>query len=265
MSDSTKYSSKLRDSRILVIGGSSGIGFCVAEACVEHGAIVTVSSSNKDRVDKAVEKLKSSYPSAKERVFGLKVDLSNADTLEDELKALLESTKEKLGGQLLDHVVFTAGNAIPTIKLEDMTMQSIVQAGQVRFFAPLLLAKFLPTYLKSSYTSSYAITTGTTSEKPVPDWSVVGSYAGGHHSMVRNLALDLKPIRVNGVSPGAIDTELWKMPVEQKKMILKAVAGKMTTGRPGQPEDVAESYLAIMKDVNMDGSVIRTDGGYMLM
>lgn len=120
MSDSTKYSSKLRDFRILVIGGSSGIGFCVAEACVENGAIVTVSSSNKSRVNKAVEKLKGSYPSATQRIFGLNVDLSNADTLEDELKTLLESTKEKLGGQMLDHVVFTAGNSIATIKLEDM-------------------------------------------------------------------------------------------------------------------------------------------------
>ncbi|KAF2851318.1 short-chain dehydrogenase/reductase-like protein SDR [Plenodomus tracheiphilus IPT5] len=265
MSDSTKYLSKLRGARVLVIGGSSGIGFCVAEACVEHGAIVTVSSSNQDRVSKAVERLKGSYPSAKERVFGLPVDLSSADTLEVELKKLLENTKEKLGGEKLDHVVFTAGNTIPTVLLEDMTMKNIVKAGQVRFFAPLLLAKFLPTYLNESYKSSYTITTGTTSEKPVPNWSVVGSYAGGHHSMVRNLALDLKPIRVNGVSPGAVNTELWNMPANQKDIVLKAVAEKMTTGRPGQPEDVAESYLVVMKDVNMDGSVVRTDGGYMLM
>jgi NAD(P)-dependent dehydrogenase (short-subunit alcohol dehydrogenase family) len=144
-------------------------------------------------------------------------------------------------------------------------MQNIVRAGQLRFFAPLLLAKFLPTYLISSYKSSYTITTGTTSEKPVPNWSVVGSYAGGHHSMVRNLALDLKPIRVNGVSPGAVDTELWSMPTEEKDRMSKAIGEKMTTGRVGQPEDVAEAYLAIMKDRNMDGSVVRTDGGYMLM
>lgn len=120
MTDSTKYTSKLRNSRVLVIGGSSGIGFCVAEACVEHGAFVVVSSSNKDRVDKAVEKLKSSYPSAKERVYGLTVDLSKADTLETELKTLLEGTKAKLGGQKLDHIVYTAGDALAVIKLEDM-------------------------------------------------------------------------------------------------------------------------------------------------
>lgn len=127
MSDSTKYSSKLRGSRVLVIGGSSGIGYCVAEACVEHGAIVTVSSSNQERVNKAVEKLNGSYPSAMGKIFGATVDLSDASTLENELKTLLESTKEKLGGQKLDHVVFTAGNAIPTIKLEDMVRFNLVR------------------------------------------------------------------------------------------------------------------------------------------
>jgi NAD(P)-dependent dehydrogenase (short-subunit alcohol dehydrogenase family) len=54
------------------------------------------------------------------------------------------------------------------------------------------------------------------------------------------------------------------MSASEKKAAMDAVAEKMTTGRAGQPEDVAESYLAIMKDVNMDGSVVRTDGGYML-
>jgi NAD(P)-dependent dehydrogenase (short-subunit alcohol dehydrogenase family) len=127
MPDLIKYLSKLHQSRVLVIGGSSGIGYCVAEACVEHGAIVTVSSSNKERVGKAVERLKESYPSATERIFGVPVDLLSPDSLEDELKTLLESTKEKLEGQKLDHVVFTAGNAIPTIMLEDMVRSECVR------------------------------------------------------------------------------------------------------------------------------------------
>jgi NAD(P)-dependent dehydrogenase (short-subunit alcohol dehydrogenase family) len=120
MSDSTKYTSKLLNRRVLVIGGSSGIGFCVAEASLEHGAVVTISSSNGDRINQAVEKLQRSYPSAKNKVFGVRADLSNPDTLETELNTMLESTKEKLEGQSLDHVVFTAGNMAPAIKLEDM-------------------------------------------------------------------------------------------------------------------------------------------------
>ena len=127
MSDSTKYTSKLLNRRVLVIGGSSGIGFCVAEASLEHGAIVTISSSNEDRINQAVEKLQRSYPSAKNKVFGVRVDLSNPDTLETELNTMLESTKEKLEGQQLDHVVFTAGNMAPKIKLEDMVRSHSIQ------------------------------------------------------------------------------------------------------------------------------------------
>jgi NAD(P)-dependent dehydrogenase (short-subunit alcohol dehydrogenase family) len=145
-------------------------------------------------------------------------------------------------------------------------MQNIVQAGQIRFFAPLLLAKFLPTHLKASHASSYTITTGAVSEKPIPNWSVIGSYAGGHHSMVRNLALDMKPIRVNGVSPGAVDTELWDAHgKEEKEKIMQGMSSRMATGHVGQPEDVAETYLGILKDLNMDGTMVRSDGGGMLM
>lgn len=120
MPDQQKYLSKLQNSRVLIIGGSSGIGFCVAEACVESGAHVVISSSNQDRINTAVEKLKSSYPSANDKIFGLTVDLSKAETLEDELKTLFEGTKEKLNGEKLDHVVFTAGDALAMIKLQDM-------------------------------------------------------------------------------------------------------------------------------------------------
>jgi NAD(P)-dependent dehydrogenase (short-subunit alcohol dehydrogenase family) len=145
-------------------------------------------------------------------------------------------------------------------------MQNILQAGQIRFFAPLLLAKFLPTYLQSSYVSSYTITTGAVSSKPIANWSVIGSYAGGHHSMVRNLALDMKPIRVNGVSPGAVDTELWDAHgKEEKGNIMQQMSSRMATGHVGRPEDVAETYLGILKDLNMDGTMVTTDGGGMLM
>lgn len=83
--------------------------------------------------------------------------------------------------------------------------------------------------------------------------------------MVRNLVLDLKPIRVNGVGPGAVYTELWRMPQEEKKKLMTEMSEKMATRRPGHPVDVAEAYLAILKDWNMDGSMVRTDGGTLLL
>lgn len=124
MSDQKKYSGKLQDQRVLIVGGSSGIGFAVAEACVEFGALVAISSSNKNRVQGAVEKLKQSYPSARDRVWGLTVDLSKSETLKDELKTLLEDSAKQMNGATatgrLDHVIYTAGDALAMLKLEDM-------------------------------------------------------------------------------------------------------------------------------------------------
>jgi NAD(P)-dependent dehydrogenase (short-subunit alcohol dehydrogenase family) len=199
MSDSTKYTSKLAGSRILVIGGSSGIGFSVAEACIEHGAEVAISSSNPKRVQSAVEKIQSSYPSKSSNIHGLTVDLSSPSTLEKELEQVLTNAVQALdsNGKKLDHIVFTAGDALATIPLSDMNYENVVKAGQIRFFAPLLLAKFIPQYLEKSHKSSYIITTGSISERPMGNWSVIASYAAGIHAMVRNLALDLKPIRVS--------------------------------------------------------------------
>ena len=100
----------------------------------------------------------------------------------------------------------------------------------------------------------------------MPNWSIVASYGAGMHGMTRNLALDLAPIRVNLVSPGAVDTELWDgMPKEQKAGMMEVLKTKMTTGQVGKPEDVAESYLFSMKDVNCSGTVINTNGGTLLL
>jgi NAD(P)-dependent dehydrogenase (short-subunit alcohol dehydrogenase family) len=118
--DQKKYLSKLDNSRVLIIGGTSGIGYCIAEACLEHNAIVTISSSNPSRVKNAVEMLQASYPSSKGRVFGVKVDLSERETLEDELKNMLDECVGSMEGGKLDHVVYTAGDALSTMKLKDM-------------------------------------------------------------------------------------------------------------------------------------------------
>jgi NAD(P)-dependent dehydrogenase (short-subunit alcohol dehydrogenase family) len=198
MAEPTKYISKLSGSRILIVGGSSGIGLAVAEACIEHGALVAIASSSPERVSSAVDRLKSTYPSKSANMHGLTADLSKPDTLERELETVLSTSAARLGSTgKLDHIIYTAGDALATIPLSDMSYENVVQAGQLRFFAPLLLAKFLDKYLEKSPESSYTITTGSISEKPMPNWTVVAGYAAGLHAMVRNLALDLKPIRVS--------------------------------------------------------------------
>ena len=93
-------------------------------------------------------------------------------------------------------------------------------------------------------------------------------YMGGVCSITRNLALDLKPIRVNAVSPGLVDTTLWDSPVpdnEQKAGMFQHLAQKHPTGRVAKPEDIAEAYVYLMKDINITGQIISSDSGALLM
>ena len=112
-----------------------------------------------------------------------------------------------------------------------------------------MVAKHAPSYLNHGPKSSIVLTTGSVSERPRPNWSVIGSFATGLQGMTRGLALDLKPIRVNLISPGVVDTELWNgFSEEQKAKMFKESAAALPTGRVPTPSDIAESYLGCLKD-----------------
>ena len=189
MTDSKKYSIKLDGARVLVIGGSSGIGYCVAEASLEFGASVIISSSQQSRIDSTIDQLLKTYPSAKGRIAGYACDLSSPS-----VEANIEKLFEQCGGPKFDHIVHTAGDSLAMLKLEDATLESIQKAAMVRFNSPILLAKHAPKYLNPGPASSITLTTGSVSRKPNKDWSIVAGYAAGLHGIMRNLALDLAPV-----------------------------------------------------------------------
>lgn len=259
MTDSKKYTSKLSGARVLIIGGSSGIGYCVAEALLESGASVIICSSQDSRVKSSIESLLKSYPSAKDRLSGQTCDLSS-DAVEGNIATLFQETGT------VDHIIHTAGDKLASLPIEEVTLENMQKAGMVRFFAPLLLAKYAPKYLSGGPASSLTLTTGSVSEKPIPGWPVIASYAAGNHGMVRNLALDLAPVRVNLVSPGAVETALWDeiLSKEEFEAFKQAQVKKHTTGEFGKPEDVAEAYLYLLRDWNCSGSVISTNSGALL-
>ena len=261
MSDAQKYTSKLHSHRILIIGGTSGIGYAVAEASLEHGAHVIISSSSPQRIQSALSSLRQSYPSTTkdpDRLQAFPCDLASP-AVESNLTNLLSHCCPTSGGdgggdadadhpptpRLLDHIVFTAGDKLAIGSLSEISLEAIHRAGQVRFAAPLLLAKLAPRYLAAGPRSSITLTTGAVSEKPIADWTLNGAYGAGSHGLMRGIALDLRPVRCNLVSPGLVDTEMFDN--------LKAAEGgkrweefsgkwarKMTTGRVGRREDVAE-------------------------
>ena len=261
MTDAQIFTSKLAGQHVIILGGTAGIGFAVAQGCIEYGATVTVSSSSEKRVTGAVESIKKYYPSALDRISGHTCNLGRAD---------VEANIEKLFSQAgkVDHIVFTAGDSLPLANLEDLTLEKMHQLGQVRSFAAVLTAKVGLKYLKhQDRRSSIIFTTGAISDKPISGgWTMINFYGTALCGLTRQLALDLAPVRVNIVSPGAVDTELWsQMSAEDKDGMMKSIAERVPTKAVAQSEDIAEAYLYLMKDLNVTGEKICTNSGSTLI
>ncbi|KAI1140937.1 NAD(P)-binding protein [Hypoxylon sp. FL0543] len=252
-----KYN-KLAGKHVLVIGGSNGIGRGVVEGSIESGARVTLSGSSPQSAAKAVAEVKAAYPDAP--LIGLSCDLSK-ETVETDLDNLLTEAKNAQG-QEIDHIVLTAGDPLIVMKPQDITLEKIRKVAKIRFEMPI--GKLADRHLRKSPETSLTISTGGIAERPAPGWSVTAFVATGLTGLTRNLALDLKPTRVNAVEPGPVDTGLWEASgytPEQKVAELANWGAKLPTGRVGQVEDVAEAYLYLMKDKNATGEIVATRSG----
>ena len=259
----TKYTSKLYDSRVLILGGTSGIGFCVAEAALEHGAHVFISGSKPAKLDRAIARLQSSYPDSASKVSGHTCDLSNPDSLESNLDTVLQFATAD--SKKIDHIVFTSGDALKITPVSEATVSTILKVGNIRFLGPLILAKLAPKYLSAGPKSSITLTGGSMSQKPTKNWTLIAAWGSGVEGMTRGLAVDLAPIRVNMVSPGAVHTELFDdIPKERLEGVLQGFRDGTLLDRVGTPENLAEAYLYPMKDHFVTGKIFESDGGRLL-
>ncbi|KAH7265514.1 uncharacterized protein BKA55DRAFT_559127 [Fusarium redolens] len=260
---SSKYIKNLDNQRVLIIGGSTGIGFAVAEAALEHGANVIISSSNQSKINTAIERLQDHIKHAKlppRKISGKVCDLAKPDTIEANVKELLESASQD--GKL-DHVVFTAGDFNPSPSLDSVTVSIISKIGMVRVMGALFVAKHLSSHINQTNRSSFTITGTTTDSRPAgAGWSVLKAAAGGIEPMTRALCIDLKPVRVNCVTPGFVHTALFDgFPQDVRDVIFPSMEKDSVVGRLGTPEELAEAYVYLMKCTFATGSIVVVDGG----
>ncbi|KAJ6437701.1 dehyrdogenase/reductase domain-containing protein [Purpureocillium lavendulum] len=259
-----KYINKLQGHRVLVLGGSTGIGFCVAEAALEHGAHVVVSSSSQQKLDRAAARLQEHATSVgvSSTVTAKTCNLGDPNTIEDNIVKLLDFATQD--GKL-DHVVFTAGDALNIIPLKDITVESFHKLGMVRQMGPLLLAKHLPKYINVDVRSSFTLTGGTNTWRPGPDWAVVAAGGGATEGFARGCAISLRPVRVNCIMVGAVRTELFDIiPKERLPVVMESLRKEGITGTVGRPEEVAEAYVYCMKDTFATGGIVESNGGRLV-
>ncbi|EED19825.1 tetrahydrofolylpolyglutamate synthase, putative [Talaromyces stipitatus ATCC 10500] len=251
---------KLAGKNVLLIGGTSGIGFSVAEKVLREGAHITISSSSEERIANAVGRLQKSSPEYASNVRSYAADLSIKEKIEKNVVGLLQYAAKD---STIDHVVFTAGNVPPMAPLPESTFEHIDAFLNVRFYGALAIGKYARKYITPSKTSSITLTSGSQASKPSAWLPPIVCMAV--EGVVKGLAVDLAPVRVNAAAPGFVQTELLeKMPKEMAEVGLKMSKNKSLTKDIGYPDDTSEAYLYFMKDTFVTGIVLKTNGGIHL-
>ncbi|KAI8940023.1 hypothetical protein NX059_003745 [Plenodomus lindquistii] len=262
------HQNRLANAHVLVFGGTAGIGYAIANMALFYGASVTISGSGQPKVDAKVELLRSLYPnSPASNVAGFACDLNDKDNLEANLKAMLDKTTEG-GSKKIDHIAFTAGDPINLPKIADATPDTILSIFNVRLVAPGIIAKLIATgdYMPKSADSSFTVTGGAATHRPMPGWTFGVALGAAVEGFARGAALDLAPLRVNVVVPGAIHTDMLQGFLDKAgPEALEGIKRSLSlTGTFGKPEDIAEAYGWIMKDRFVMGTVVMSEGGRLL-
>lgn len=240
----------ISNTKILVVGGGSGMGLALARRCLDAGARVVIAGRGEDRLRQAREAL--GNPA------GLDVAIVDI-TREDQVAALFQ----RLGG--LDHIVSTAADIegayqlLPALELK--AAQRVVES---KLYGPLLLAKHGAPRLSAA--GSMTFVSGIAAYRPAPRGSVVAAVNAALEGLVRALAVELAPIRVNAVSPGWVDTSIWaQVAGDRKDETLADMAERLPVGRIGQPDDIADAIAFLMGNGFTTGTTLHVEGGHRLV
>jgi NAD(P)-dependent dehydrogenase (short-subunit alcohol dehydrogenase family) len=231
----------LAGQKVVVVGGSSGIGLATAELAKNEGAEVIIASRNADRLNAAAQRL------------GAKA--IPADVTSDESVASLFRACGPV-----DHVVVTAAQ-LRSGPFKTVAMEDVRSTMEGKFWGAWRVARSAEIRAGGSLT----LVSGYLSIRPRPNSAIVGAANGAIESLARSLALDLAPVRVNCVSPGIIDTPIRAAMPEQARldMLAKTAAG-LPVGRVGSGDDIARQILAFMTIGFATGSIVYIDGGALV-
>jgi NAD(P)-dependent dehydrogenase (short-subunit alcohol dehydrogenase family) len=231
----------LAGKKVVVVGGSSGIGFSTAELAKSEGAEVIIASHNPERLNAAAGKL---------GVTGIAADVTSDDSI--------ASLFKKCGP--VDHVVLTAAQ-LRTGPFKTVAMEDVRSTMESKFWGAWRVARSADISAGGSLT----LVSGFLSVRPRPNSAIVGAANGALESLARSLALELAPVRVNAVSPGIIDTPIRAaMPEAARKDMLAKTAAALPVGRVGTGEDIARQILAFMTIGFATGSIVYLDGGALI-
>lgn len=236
--------------RVLIAGGSSGMGLALAARLLREDCAVTIVGRSTAKLESACMTLHNAP-----NLTAIAADI----TQEDQLARLFAQCGR------LDHIVNTAADIAGAYQLLPALDIAVARkAMDSKLVGPLLLAKHGAPLLPA--TGSITFTSGIAACRPAARGSVVAAINGGLNSLVYALAVELAPLRVNALSPGWVDSPIWEFVAgDARTEMLEGMAKKLPAGRVGHVDDIAEAICFLMRNRFTTGSVMHVDGGHRLV
>jgi NAD(P)-dependent dehydrogenase (short-subunit alcohol dehydrogenase family) len=225
----------LKNNRVVVVGGSSGIGRATADLLTEYGAEVITTGRSPDKP--ATEHVDATDRSALNAMF------------------------ERIGP--VDHLVVCVSGGEGAGPFATLSLDAVRRAFEAKTLAQLeTIQAALPTLRPGG---SVTLVTAASAQAALPGTVGLAAVNGALESAVRPLASELAPVRVNAVSPGVVDTAWWgSMPEADRGAFFAAVSGNTPLGRVARPEEIATTIAMLVASPYVTGQVVVADGGMSL-
>ncbi len=234
----------LPEARVVVVGGSSGIGKAVAQQSAHAGADVVIGSRSEDKLEHAAKEIQGITTGV--------VDVTD----EDSVRAFFDAVGT------MDHLVVCPGD-MATGSVYEMTPEDVRRCLDTKIVGQMLCVRHAGRKIAEG--GSITLIAGGAGYKPYPDMCITAAANVAISGLGRSLAVELAPTRVNVVVAGMIDTPLWSaLPEDARMALFEQTAQASPVGRIGQPEDVAGMVLCAMQNTFVTGSVLNVDGGAVL-
>jgi NAD(P)-dependent dehydrogenase (short-subunit alcohol dehydrogenase family) len=232
--------SVLSGQKILIVGGSSGIGLATALAAAHAKAKVTIASRSRVKLAKASEQCLDCFCVAQ-------LDTGDSESLE---RFFAEE-------EPFDHIVISSA-ATKGGPVKQLALVDAYASMESKFWGAYRIARAA----KIKQDGSLTVVSGFLSSRPSATSVLQGAINAALEGLVRGLALEFSPVRVNAVSPGLIDTPLYSgMDAARKEELFTSTRNWLPAKRIGQASDVADAILLAATNRFMTGSVITVDGG----
>jgi NAD(P)-dependent dehydrogenase (short-subunit alcohol dehydrogenase family) len=225
----------------VIIGGTSGIGRTIAELFAARGDSVVITSRDATRAAQAAGEIGGA-------TTGFAVDLASPHEIAERLAGIAGIQYLVLAAIERDANSAQAYDIDAALRL--VTLKLVGYTEAVHALLPALRDD-----------ASIVLLGGLAKDRPYPGSTTVSTVNGGVTGMVRTLAVELAPIRVNGLHPGVVgDSPAWSSRTEA----LDAIRARTPAGRLTTMQDVAEATLFLLENRAVNGVNLELDGGWLL-